>query len=308
MLPPSSPFAPVSPRDTLSAILTAVVWGLTFVAIKFGVGEAPPFLLTALRFAFAAVPAVLFIKPPRATPALVILYGLLIGVGQFGLLFYAFSRGMTVGLASVIMQMQAFFTILLAWGFMRERPTRRQIAATAVTFLGILVMGAARYGGASLWPFALTLLAAACWGAGNCVGKLAGRVDALSFTVWSSLVAPLPMFALSLVFEHGRTLPALLHPTVTLVVCVAVIAYGGTLLGFGLWSRLLARHPAATVAPFALLVPVVGMVASWLIFGEKLSPVEFLGAALIMGGLAFNVLGGRKPRPASGSAKAALAS
>ena len=115
----------MSPRDTLSALLAATVWGLTFVAIKFGVGEAPPFLLTALRFAFAAVPAVFFIKPPAATPALVILYGLLIGVGQFGLLFVAFGLGMSVGLASVVMQMQAFFTILLAWAFMGERPTRQ---------------------------------------------------------------------------------------------------------------------------------------------------------------------------------------
>jgi O-acetylserine/cysteine efflux transporter len=283
----------VSPRDTLSAILTAVVWGLTFVAIKFGVGEAPPFLLTALRFAFAAVPAVFFIKPPKTKPALVILYGLLIGVGQFGLLFYAFAQGMTVGLASVIMQMQAFFTILFAWVFLHERPTRRQALATAVTFAGIAVIGAARFGGASLWPFGLTLLASACWGAGNIVGKLAGRVDALAFMVWSSLVAPVPMFLISLAFEHGRTLPALLHPTATLIICVAIVAYGGTLLGFGLWSRLLARHPAADVAPFALLVPVVGMVAAWLIFGEALTPLEFFGAALIMGGLAFNVFGGR---------------
>jgi O-acetylserine/cysteine efflux transporter len=157
----------MSPRDTLSALLTATVWGLTFVAIKFGVGEAPPFLLTALRFAFAAVPAVFFIKPPAATPALVVLYGLLIGVGQFGLLFVAFGLGMSVGLASVVMQLQAFFTILLAWAFMGERPTRRQTIATIITFAGVGVIGAARLGGVSFWPFAMTLAAAFCWGAGN---------------------------------------------------------------------------------------------------------------------------------------------
>ena len=283
----------MSPRDTLSALLAATVWGLTFVAIKFGVGEAPPFLLTSLRFAFAAVPAVFFIKPPAAAPALVVLYGLLIGVGQFGLLFVAFGLGMSVGLASVVMQMQAFFTILLAWALMSEGPTRKQALAMIVTFAGIGVIGAARLGGVGFWPFALTLAAAFCWGSGNVVGKLAGRVDPLAFTVWSSLVAPAPMFALSLVFEHGRTLPALLHPTATLVICVAVISYGGTLLGFGLWSRLLMHYPAAVVAPFALLVPVVGMVAARLIFGESLSPIEFAGAALIMAGLCFNVLGNR---------------
>ena len=283
----------MSPRDTLSALLTATVWGLTFVAIKFGVGEAPPFLLTALRFAFAAFPAVFFIKPPAATPALVVLYGLLIGVGQFGLLFVAFGLGMSVGLASVVMQLQAFFTILLAWAFMRERPTRRQTIATIITFAGVGVIGAARLGGVSFWPFAMTLAAAFCWGAGNLVGKLAGRVDPLAFMVWSSLVAPAPMFALSLIFEHGRTLPALLHPTATLIICVIVISYGGTLLGFGLWSRLLMHYPAAVVAPFALLTPVVGMVAARLIFGETLSPIEFAGAILVMAGLSFNVLGGR---------------
>jgi O-acetylserine/cysteine efflux transporter len=139
----------------------------------------------------------------------------------------------------------------------------------------------------------MTLAAAFCWGAGNLVGKLAGRVDPLAFIVWSSLVAPAPMLALSLIFEHGRILPALLHPTVTLIVSVAVISYAGTLLGFGLWSRLLMRYPAAVVAPFALLVPVVGMVAARLIFGESLSPIEFAGAILILAGLSFNVLGGR---------------
>jgi len=283
----------MSPRDTLSALLAATVWGLTFVAIKFGVGEAPPFLLTSLRFAFAAFPAVFFLRPPAASPALVVLYGLLIGVGQFGLLFVAFALGMSVGLASVVMQMQAFFTILLARAFMGERPTRRQTLAMIVTFAGTGVIGAARLGGVGFFPFALTLAAAFCWGAGNLVGKLAGRVDPLAFVVWSSLVVPAPMFALSLVFEPGRTLPPLLHPTATLAVSVAVISYGGTLLGYGLWSRLLMRHPAAVVAPFALLIPIVGMVAARLIFGETLRPIELAGAILVMAGLSLNVLGGR---------------
>ena len=118
------------------------------------------------------------------------------------------------------------------------------------------------------------------------VGKLAGRIDMFAFVVWSSLVAPVPLFALSLMFEGGRTLPALLHPSWVLAACVAGLAYGGTLIGFGLWSRLLALYSAAKVAPFALLIPVVGMVAGWLIFDEPLGPFELLGAALVMAGLA----------------------
>jgi O-acetylserine/cysteine efflux transporter len=283
----------MSPGDVLTALLACVVWGLTFIAIKYGVGEAPPLLLSALRFAFAAFPAVLFIRPPKAPFGLVTLYGLLIGVGQFGLLFFAIEIGMPVGLASLVIQMQAFYTIGLAWLWLGERPTRAQVIAAGVTFVGICVIGSARLAGAGLTPFLLTLAAAGCWGGGNLVGKIAGRVDPLAFTVWSSLAVPLPMLALSFWLEGGRTLPALLHPTPTLIVSVAVLSYGGTLIGFGLWSRLLMRYPAATVAPFALLVPVVGMIAARLLFDEPSSAIELVGAVLIMAGLSFNVLGDR---------------
>jgi len=283
----------MSPGDTLSALLAATVWGLSFIAIRFGVGEAPPFLLTALRFGCAAFPALLFVKPPKAAPALVIAYGLFIGVGQFGLLFLAIERGMPVGLASLVVQLQAFVTIALAWIFMNEAPSRVQIVAALLALSGLCTIGSARLGGASLWPFLLTLAAAGFWGAGNLVGKLAGRVDPLAFVVWSSLVAPAPMLALSLVFERPAALRALAHPTASLVVCVAVLAYGGTLFSFGLWSRLLMRHPAAMVAPFALLVPVVGMVAGRLIFAEPSGAIEFAGAILVMAGLSFNVVGSR---------------
>jgi len=283
----------MSARDTLTALIAATVWGLTFIAIKFGVGEAPPFLLTALRFAFAAFPAILFVKPPKAPPALVAIYGLLIGVGQFGLLFLAIKLGMPVGLAAVVIMLQAFITILLAWLFMGETPSRIQLVAAGVAFAGICTIGAARLGGASFSPFALTVAAAGCWGAGNCVGKLAGRVDPLALIVWSSLVAPAPMLALSLVFEDRRALPALLHPSALLIACVAVLAYGGTLLSYGLWSRLLMRYPAAMVTPFALLVPVIAMIAGRLIFAEPSSAIELAGALLVMAGLGLNVLGDR---------------
>jgi len=283
----------MSPPDALLGLTVALVWGLTFIAIKYGVLEAPPFLLSALRFFFAAVPACFFVRPPRAPIRVVVVYGLLIGVGQFGLLFLSLKLGMPVGLASLVVQMQVFFTIALAALWLGERPTRIQLIAGALALAGIALIGHARFQGAVLLPFLLTLAASFCWGLGNLVGKFAGKVDAFAFTVWSSLVPPLPMLALSLALEDGRTLPALLHPSLRLAVCVAVIAYAGTLFGFGAWMRLLARYPAAMVAPFALLVPVVGMLAGWAIFHEPLSAIEFSGAILVMAGLTFNVVGER---------------
>lgn len=286
--------------DALQAVAAAVVWGLSFIAIKYGVEDAPPFLLSALRFTFAAFPLALFLRPPRARPSLIAAYGLMIGVGQFGLLFFAVKLGMPVGLASLVIQLQVFLTVFFAWFALGERPTRAQTIGGAVAFLGIAAIGAARLKGAEFLPFALTVAAASCWAIGNLIGKFVGRVDPLAFMAWSSLVAPAPMFALSLWADDGRTLPALLHPTLRLIVSVAVLSYGATLFGFGLWSRLLMRYTAATVAPYALLVPVVGMLAAWLLFGETSRPIELAGALLIMAGLAVNVLGERLRPPLPG--------
>lgn len=283
-------------RDTLLATAVAIVWGLTFIAIKIGVQETSPLMLSALRFTFAAFPFVLFVKPPKAPALTVLAYGLLIGVGQFGLLFVAIHQGFPVGLASLILQAQAFFTIGLAWVVMREAPTRPQLIGGAIAAAGIAAIGSERLAGASLGPFALVIVASFFWGAGNVVAKTAGRVDMFAFMVWSSLVAPLPLVLLSLWIDGPAPLLALAHPTWALAASVAVVAYAGTIFGYGLWARLLSHHPAAAVAPFALLVPVVGMVAAAAIFGEALTMAELFGGLLVMIGLALNVFGGRLTR------------
>jgi O-acetylserine/cysteine efflux transporter len=281
----------MSARDIVAALSVAIVWGLTFIAIKVGVDETTPLMLAALRFFFAAVPVVFFLAPPKAPAWAVTLYGLLIGVGQFGLLFIAIHEGFPVGLASLVIMAQVFFTILLAWIWLGERPRRAQIVGAAVGFIGMAVIGSERLAGASLGPFLLVILAAVFWGSGNVLAKSVGKVDMLAFTVWSSLAAPLPLFALSLAVEGTGGLAALAHPGLKLVVSVLVISYAGTVFGYGLWTRLMAHYSAATVAPFALLVPVVGMIAGALLFGEALTLRELVGGALVMAGLALNVFG-----------------
>jgi O-acetylserine/cysteine efflux transporter len=278
-------------RDILAALSVAIVWGLTFIAIKAGVGETTPLMLAALRFFFAAVPMVFFLAPPNAAAWMVALYGLMIGLGQFGLLFIAIHQGFPVGLASLIIMAQVFFTILLAWLLLGERPRRSEIVGAAVAFAGMAVIGSERLAGASLGPFLLVILAAVFWGSGNVLAKTAGKVDMLAFIVWSSLAAPLPLFLLSLSVEGTAGLAALAHPGWKLVISVLVISYAGTVFGYGLWARLLAHYSAATVAPFALLVPVVGMIAGAVIFREPTRPVELLGGVLVMVGLALSVFG-----------------
>ncbi len=280
-------------RDILAAISVAIVWGLTFIAIKIGVGETTPLTLSALRFVFAALPVVFFVPPPKASAWIVALYGLLIGVGQFGLLFVAIGNGFPVGLASLIIQSQAFFTIFLAWALMGERPRRAQLVGAGVAFLGIALIGSRRLDGASLAPFLMVIAGAACWGAGNIAAKLAGRVDMLAFVSWSSLAPPAPLFLLSAIVEGRGGLVALAHPSLRLVLAVLVLSYAATLFGFGLWARLLSHYSAAAVAPLALLVPIVGMATGSAVFGEPFGPFELWGALLVMAGLGFNVFGDR---------------
>jgi O-acetylserine/cysteine efflux transporter len=229
----------VSPRDILAAVSVAIVWGLTFIAIKVGVGETSPLMLSALRFIFAALPFVFFVRPPKAPFWTVALYGLLIGVGQFGLLFIAIHQGFPVGLVSLVVQAQAFFTIALAWIFMAERPQRAQLIGAGVAFAGMAVIGSARLAGASFGPFLLVILASFFWGSGNVLAKTLGKVDMLAFTVWSSLAAPLPLILLSLAVDGPGPLAALAHPSLKLVVSVAVVACGD---GVRLWGLGAAAH------------------------------------------------------------------
>jgi len=282
----------MSPRDIALALVVVVLWGLSFIAIKLGVGVAPPLLLTALRFFFAALPAVFFVKPPKVKLSILVLYGIMTGVLQFGTVFVAIKFGMPAGLASLLMQMQAFFTIGFAMLFLGERPAWPQAVGAAVACLGIVVIATERLEGAALWPFLLTLFSAASWGVANIATKRAGRIDMFAYVAWSSLVSPIPLVLASLLLEGpAADWAALTRGGWTLVGVVSFNAYAATLVGFGLWSALLARYPASTVAPFSLLVPVVGIGAGIIFLGERVSLFEAVGSAVIFLGLLVNVFG-----------------
>ena len=284
----------MSLRDFLLALAVVTVWGVNFVAIRWGVDEVPPLLLTALRFACAAVPAVFFIRPPKVGLGILVSYGFAIGVLQFGLLFAAIKLGMPAGLSSLVMQLQAFFTIGLAVAFLGERPGLFQLAGAAVAFAGIGVIGLERLEGAALVPLLMTIAAALFWGIGNVITKKAGKIDMLSFVVWSSLVPPIPLFLASLVFEGPGALPQALGDITWLGGgSLLFISYAATLFGYGAWSMLLSRYPANLVAPFTLLVPIAGIGSAALLLGETVSGIEVLGSVLVFGGLLLNVFGPR---------------
>ena len=283
----------MSPRDITLALLVVLIWGLNFVAIAWGVAEIPPFLLTALRYIGCAFPAVFFIRRPQVGWPILLAYGFSVGVLQFSFLFTAVELGMPAGLASLVMQMQVFFTMGLAVLFLGERPSMPQLAGAALALLGLGAIGAERIGGAVLVPLVMTLAAAFFWGLSNIVTKRAGKVDMLGFVVWGALVPPLPMLALSLIFEGPQAILGLGSISAAGIGSALFIAYGSTLIGYGIWAILLGRYPASLVAPFSLLVPVVGFAAAALILGETISTLEVVGSVLIFAGLLLNVWGPR---------------
>lgn len=281
----------------LLALAVVAVWGTNFVVIKFGLTELPPLLLATLRFALSALPWLLFIKRPAVAWRYLVSYGVFIGF-MFGLLFLAMRNDVSPGLASLLMQSQVFMTLLLVAWLQHERMPRLQFGGLALATLGFALIGWQSFSQAhtDVTPLGLVLAlgGALCWACGNVLARSIGKVDMLGFMVWSSVFAVPPLLILSLWFEGPAAITEAL-PRASLAAWAAIVwqAVGNTLFGFGAWGWLLARHPAATITPMALLIPLFGMGASALLLGEPLQAWKLAAAALVMGGLAINVLGAR---------------
>ena len=275
----------------LLALAVVAIWGSNFVVIRLGLNALPPLLFATLRFSFAVLPAVFFLKKPDLPWRNLAAYGLLIGVGQFGLLFLAMRSQISPGLASLVIQTQVFFTLMLSMRVNKERVQPFQWLALALAASGIGVIASHTDGSATPLGLLMILLAAFSWACANMVGKRAGRVNMLAYMVWTSVFAVPPLLILSVLFEGPALMSQGLARADTLTwAAVLWQALGNTLFGYGVWGWLLARHAAATIVPMALLVPIFGMsTAAWAL-GESLPPWKLMAAALVLSGLALNLL------------------
>lgn len=279
----------LSPRHALLALAVMAVWGSNFVVIRIGLDHLPPLLFATLRFCFAFLPAALFLKRPDIPWRNLAAYGVLIGAGQFGLLFLAMKGAISPGLASLVVQTQVFFTIGLAMRLTGERVRAFQYAALALAAAGIGVIIWRTDASATPLGLALVLGAALCWAGGNLVARQTPRVNMLAYVVWASVFAIPPLFALSLVFEGWPAIvDGVAGADATTWAAVAWQSVGNTMFGYAVWGWLLARYPAATVAPMSLLVPVFGMAASAVFLHEGLPGWKLVAAGLVMAGLALN--------------------
>jgi O-acetylserine/cysteine efflux transporter len=288
----------LSVRDLLLALAVVFVWGTNFVVIRIGLDSLPPLLFAALRFTLVLVPMAFILPRPKASLANLAFYGVAIGLGQFGLLFIAMNGMISPGLASLVIQMQVFFTIALSMLRSGERLNLFQMAAFALAIAGmgiILAHSGAQDGrGVTVLGLVLTLAAAAGWALGNQCAKEAGKVNALAYVVWASLFSLPPLYLLSLWREGWPAMVSgVAHASLATWAVVLWQSVGNTMFGYGCWAWLLARHPAATIAPLSLLVPVFGFAASALFLGEPLQGWKIGAGLLVISGLALNIFWAR---------------
>ena len=292
----------MSVAHVLQALLVVLVWGVNFVVIRWGLNEVPPFLLAATRFSLVVFPAIFFIKRPNMPWRWLIAYGLFNSFGQFAFLFWAMKVGMPAGLASVVHQAQVFFTLIFSVLILQQRTQVAQWLGLAIAVLGLSLIAYGKSAGLATSMqmttigLVLNLLGAASWAVGNVVVSAMRRAgiqaEPLGLVIWSSLVPIVPFLLISALFERS------VYPNWHTLswhsgVSALYLAWGATVLGYGLWSRLLHLYEPNQVAPFTLLVPVVGLLTAWWVLGERLNVWQYWGSACLLLGLVVNVLGKR---------------
>lgn len=280
----------MTPFHLLLTLLVVIVWGVNFVVMKVGLRGFPPLFLCALRFSLVAMPAIFFVPRPQAPWRLVAAFGIIIFALQFGFIFSGVYLGMPPGLASLVVQTQVVFTLALAALVFRERPSVLKMLGAAIALSGIGLVAFNSRGNHLAPGFILTLLAALSWSVGNLIAKRIGPASPVALVVWGSLYALPPTVLFSLIIE-GPTLigESLSHVEWISLAALAYLVFVSTHFGYSVWAFLVARYPASTVAPFALLIPVFGFLSSALFLGEEIAPWKLQASCLVILGLCLNV-------------------
>jgi len=273
-------------RDSLLAALVAVLWGFNFVVIDWGMGDMPPLLFAAIRFVLVAFPACLLVPRPRVSWRVLVAVGTFMSLGQFGFLYASMHAGMPPGLAALVLQSQVVFTIVIATVVLRERTSRAQVTGVGLGVAGLVVVALGRDGHIGLGALLLCLLAGLSWGIGNVVARAARVPGGLGLAVWSAVVVPVPLLLLSLLLDGPQAIgTGLAAVGWHAVLSTAYTVVMSTMVGFGVFNGLLARHPSGRVVPWVLLVPVVAMMCAWALVGEEPGTAELVGAALLVVGV-----------------------
>lgn len=281
----------------LLAIGITAIWGINFSVIKLGLHAIDPFILAGLRFTLCAIPALFFIKKPDVPWRYLIGYGLVFGIGLWGLVNLGIKTGLSAGIASLVLQFSAFFTLLLGSYVFKEQLSRYQIVGFVLACSGLMSIVFITDGSVTFAGLLLVLAGAIAWSIANIIMKKAGTKQVFAFLVWSSAFSPLPLFLLDGLINGSAGYSALIsHMDTRAILSILFQVYPNTLLGYWIWNSLLKQYPVSTVAPLSLLVPVFGILGSMMIFGEVISPMKIVALVLIITGLAVGLYGQRIKR------------
>lgn len=287
----------MSLRDRRLAALVALIWGVNFLAIEWGLEDVPPLLFAAIRFCAVVVPAIFLVARPAVSWTTLAGIGLFMSAGQFGFVYAAMEAGLPPGIAALVLQAQVLFTIVIAAGVLRELPTPVQVVGVAVAALGLAIVGAGRGGEIPLLALLLCLAGAFSWAVGNVIARAAKAPGGLGVTVWSALFVPAPLLAVSFLVEGPAAIAdGLASFGWQAAASTAFTAGVSSLLGYGIFNSLLARNPAHLVVPWVLLVPPVAMLAAWIAFGDQPNLAEALGGGVMLLGVLIALRPPRSPR------------
>lgn len=278
--------------DTLLAVLVTFIWGFNFVVIEIGLDSFPPILFSALRFLCAAFPAVFFFSKGQIEWRWIISIGVTLGIIMFSLLFIGMDVGMPAGLSSLVLQIQAIFTLILSGFILRDVPTKWQKIGITVAFCGIGFLVIDKYETASFTGLILVITSGLAWATSNILMKLCGNINMFRLIIWMSLIPPIPLIFLSLIFEKNH-LKAISGISLTGIGSILYTGLISTVLAFAIWGRLFQKYSPNMVAPFSLLVPIFGILSSIIILHENFTILEMLASGLVFTGLFIIVFGAK---------------
>ncbi|KPW49264.1 hypothetical protein ALO82_200064 [Pseudomonas syringae pv. broussonetiae] len=284
----------MKPLHVVLAVLITAIWGVNFSVIKLGLATVDPLILAGIRFSLCALPAIFFIRKPDVPWRYIIGYGLVFGIGLWGVVNLGIKAGLSAGIASLVLQFSAFFTILLGGWVFKEALTRFQVLGMLIALAGLLCIIKISDGSVSLTGVLLVLVGAASWSVANIINKKASTKDVFGFLVWSSAFAPIPLFALDYAVNGSAGYTAVVSQVnTTAVLSILFQVYPNTLFAYWIWNSLLKTYPVSTVAPLSLLVPIFGMLGSVVVFNESVPVSKVLAVVLIVLGLAVGLYGQR---------------
>lgn len=281
-------------RDLGLVAACILVWGFSFVPAKHALELMPPLALLTIRFGVTGLLLIPFARMRRAQFGWVLLFSFILGVGHFGLNF-AGLQYVGASTATLVGQLQVPFGVLMGMLVYKEKVGRRQVGGMALAFLGLgifLSQGEMHF---DWWGVTLMALSACAWVFANLAVK---KIDMtpMATLAWMNILAAPQFLVLSLATETVDWSNVLAHPIV-MGGAFAYMIFGGTFIGYGAWYAVLARHPISVLAPFMLLIPIVGVLSGVLFLGELLTIEVVVGGLLTILGIGIINIRPRRPAP-----------